>query len=264
MAGNLRSLYWSSYVYIGKPWSIADWTYYNNTLTLSLCVFGLVAGLIQRWTHRYKHLQIVGLVIKIIGIGILLKGKQATLNTVAMVMSPVLVGMGGAFSVVGSRVASQASVPHQDLALTISLLALWSRIGSAIGSAIAAVIWSARMPNALRENLPSTATEADITKFFGSIRSIRLAYGLEEPMRQGAIVAYRKTLYYLLVPATALAFVPLFAACFQTNFYLGKQQNAVTNVGPDGLPLAEEDIHKDLPPAKTRKEAFLRFWAGKS
>ncbi len=31
-----------------------DWTYFNKTVTVGLCVFGIVAGLIQRYTHRYK------------------------------------------------------------------------------------------------------------------------------------------------------------------------------------------------------------------
>ena len=260
----MRSLYWSSYIYIAKPWSYQDWVYYNNTLTLSLCVFGLVAGLIQRWTHRYKLLQIIGLCIKIIGVGIMLSGKRATMSTGAMVMSLILTGCGGAFSVVSSRVASQASVPHQDVALAIALLSLWSRVGGSIGSAIVAVIWADKMPKYMREYLPANATDADIKELFNSVSSIRTLYDYDDPMRQGAIEAYRRTLYYCIAPALGLAFIPLIAAFFQTNFYLGRQHNAVTNVGNDGLILKEEDRNPEsLPPPKNKKEAFLRFWAGR-
>ncbi|KAJ9133838.1 Siderophore iron transporter [Pleurostoma richardsiae] len=265
LAGNIRSLYWSSYVYIAKPWSYQDWVYYTNTLTLALCVFGVVAGLLQRWTHRYKLIQIVGLCIKLIGMGIMLDGRRATISTASMVIALIMVGCGGAFSVVGSRVASQASVPHQDVALAIALLSLWSKIGGSIGSAIVAVIWANKMPKMLRKYLPETATDADVTKLFNSVTSIRKLYAIDDPMRQGAIEAYRRTLYYCLAPALGLAFIPLIAAFFQTNFYLGKQQNAVTNVGNDGLVLKDEHKNSEpLPPAKTRKEAFLRFWAGRS
>lgn len=84
-------------------------------------------------------------------------------------------------------------------------------------------------------------------------------------MRKGIIEAYRRTLFYCLAPALALAFVPLFAACFQTNFYLGRQQNAVTNMGNDGQPLKEEEQNPEpLPPASSKKQAFLRFWGGQS
>lgn len=257
----MRGLYWTSYVLVAKPWSHQDWVYYGNTLTLALCIFGVVAGLIQRWTHRYKALQLFGLCLKIIGMGILLDGRRATISTASMVLSMVMVGAGGAFSVVGSRVASQAAVPHQDVALAISLLSLWSKIGSAIGSAIVAVIWTSQMPKQLHQHLPSSATEKDITKIFNNVKAARELYSYDSPMRQGIIEAYRSTLYYALAPALALAFIPLVAACFQTNFYLGKQQNAVTNVGNDGLPLKEEAREREA--AKSKKDAPLRFWAGK-
>lgn len=52
-----------------------------------------------------------------------------------LILFQFLVSIGGAFSVVGSRVASQASVPHQDMATVIALLSLWTSVGSAIGSA---------------------------------------------------------------------------------------------------------------------------------
>ncbi|KAF4953350.1 hypothetical protein FSARC_12401 [Fusarium sarcochroum] len=214
-------------------------------------------------THRYQTIQIAGLCVKITGIGILLDGRKATDNTVALVISMVLIGLGGSMSVVGSRVASEASVPHQDVALVISLLSLWSRIGSAIGSAVVSVIWPNKMPGELREHLPASANETDLQTLFSSVTKIRTLYEFDNPMRQGAITAYRNSLWYCLVVALGLAYINLFAAFFQTNYFLGKQQNAVTNVGNDGLPLEEENRNLEpLPPSKDKKEAFLRFWAG--
>ena len=258
----MRGLYWSSYVYVVKPWSYQNWVYYGNTLTLALCIAGPFVGLLQRWTHRYKAIQITGLMIKIIGMGITLNGKMATDSTAAMVIGLILIGFGGSMSVVGSRVASQASVPHQDVALAIALLALWSKIGTAIGSAIVVVIWAHVMPQQLRENLPSSATEADVQKLFGQLTAIRKQYSFDDPMRVGAILAYRRALYYCIAPALGLAFIPLIAAFFQNNYFLGKSQNAVTNIGNDGLPMSDDGSRKVLPPPKNKREAFLRFWAG--
>ncbi|KAK6815101.1 hypothetical protein RU639_008592 [Aspergillus parasiticus] len=136
LTGSVRGLCWDSYVYVAKPWGYQNWVYYGNTLTLALCIAGPFVGLLQRWEHRYKAIQIAGLVIKIIRMGIMLDGTMATANTGAMVTVMILVGFGGSMSVVGSRVASQASIPHQEVALAIPLLALWSKIGRAIGSAI--------------------------------------------------------------------------------------------------------------------------------
>lgn len=62
-------------------------------------------------------------------------------SDLALVSTQILISLGGAFIVVGSRVGTQASVPHQDLATVIALLSLWTRIGAAIGSAVATAIW---------------------------------------------------------------------------------------------------------------------------
>ena len=56
-----------------------------SSLTLALCSFGLIAGLIQRWTHRYKLLQVIGLGIKIIGMGLLVSGGKGTTSVVNFV-----------------------------------------------------------------------------------------------------------------------------------------------------------------------------------
>ncbi|KIY53783.1 MFS general substrate transporter [Fistulina hepatica ATCC 64428] len=273
VAGQMRGTYFASYVWIVQDFTLQNWTYFNNTMTIALCVFGIVVGLLQRWTHHYKRLQIFGLTVKLIGMGVLLVGTQDSVaagSTGVLALSQVLIGSGGAFSVVGSRVASQASVPHQDLALVVALLALWSKVGAAIGSAVAATIWSARMPVYLRQYMPASVSDDQVKVFFGDIRRIR-EYDMQDPIRQAAILAYQRTLYHLIVPAFFLSFIPLVAACFQTDYYLGKQQNAVMNVGVDGRHVtpdpsgdddSDESLVASLPP-KVRRERFLRFWAGK-
>jgi hypothetical protein len=173
-------------VLVTKPWSSQGWVYYNNTLTLALCIFGVVAGLL-RWTPRYELIQIIGLFIKILGMGILLDGDRATINTASMVITLVFIGAGGAMSVIGSRVRPQLSVPHQDFALAISLLSSWSKIGGSIGSAIVAVIWAEQMPKTLREYLPPKSIENDIKTIFGSVTSIKTKYAANHPMRLGAV-----------------------------------------------------------------------------
>ena len=85
LAGSMRSTYFSSYVLIVTNISIRDWSYLSDTLTLALCFFGIIAGLIQRWTHRYKLLQIIGLSIKIIGMGLLVSGGMGTTSIINFV-----------------------------------------------------------------------------------------------------------------------------------------------------------------------------------
>src|SRR4051794_15632371 len=72
----------------------------------------------------------------------------------------------------GNQLASQASVPHQDVALAISLLLLWSSIGASIGSAVSVAVWSNRMPGNLREFLPASVNETQIADFFADSASL--------------------------------------------------------------------------------------------
>lgn len=56
---------------------------------MGLCSFGLVAGVIQRYTHRYKALQIFGICVKIIGYGLLVD-KNGVHDVGRLVMSQLL------------------------------------------------------------------------------------------------------------------------------------------------------------------------------
>lgn len=134
---------------------------------MGLCSFGVVAGLIMRYTHRYKFLQLTGLSIKIIGYGLLVD-KRGVRSLARLTMAQLLTGMGGAFSVVGSQVSSQGSVPHQDVALVIALLSLWTNIGASIGSAIASAVWTHAMPINLRNFVPASVNDTEVMNMFAS------------------------------------------------------------------------------------------------
>lgn len=254
MAGYMNLTYISSYVYIVTDLDARHWNYWNNTLTMGLCGFGVVAGLVQRYTHRYKFIQICGLIIKIIGYGLLVD-KNGVRDLGRLTMSQVLAGAGGAFSVVASQVSSQGSVPHQDVALVIALLSLWTAIGGAIGTAIASGVWTSSMPGNLRRFIPLSTSDEDIALFFADITTIK-ALPFDSEVRQGAIRAYETTVYPLWAGALGLSFVSLIAGLFQTNYYLGDQQNAYDNKDITGETLHVE--HEVKP--KTKWQRMARFW----
>lgn len=239
-AGMLRLLYFSSYVWIIKNWSTKNWTYFNNTLTMSLCFFGVVVGIILRITHRVKYIQVFGLALKVVGQGLTVWARDGHYTDVTLVMTQILLGIGGACSVVGSQVASQASVPHQDMALVIALLSQWSNIGYAIGSAIAGAIWSGKMRGNLRKYMPDSVSDAQVDTFYGSITKIR-QYPYDSEIRQAAIKAYSDTAYFLFVPALSMTVIPFLVSFLQRNYYLGDSQNAVENTKE------EKEKEKDMP-----------------
>ncbi|GAA6008034.1 uncharacterized protein JCM10292_000719 [Rhodotorula paludigena] len=225
LGGYIRSTYFSSFIWVITDWNLRDYTFFLNTLTVGLCVFGLLAGLIQRYTRDYKYLQIAGLCIRTAGLGLTFYARGRNATDAALVWTQILIALGGAFSVVGSRVASQASVPHADLATVIALLALFSRIGSAMGSAIAAAVWTGKMPAALHHQLDGRLTASEIAKIFGSIK---VARNQPDEIRQLVINAYNDVVgLNLYLPALLISVISIVAGCCTQRFYLGNRHNAV-------------------------------------
>lgn len=210
-ASATRNNYFSSYLYVIKDWSNYRWTVFLGITTLVLCFFGPIGGLIHRATHRYKTLMVTGTVLKLIGSGIqLTQGARSTQSTAALACSQVLLGL-GAFQVIGVRVASQASVPHEDLSSVISLISLWSTMGSSVGYTIAATIWTDRMLPCMREEMPGVS-EKTINTVYGSIKTLRTDYEWNDPIRQGAVRAYTRVNGIIFITAMVLNVVPFICA----------------------------------------------------
>ncbi|KAK6903936.1 hypothetical protein I203_107447 [Kwoniella mangroviensis CBS 8507] len=223
-SGSLSGAYWSSWLYITKDYSVEHYTYLTNCLTVGLCFFGFLAGAVQRYTHRYKYLQLCGLSIRIIAQGLvyLSASKSSAGTTATIVMGQILISLGGGISVISSSVACQGSVPHQDMALAMALLSLWTSIGGSIASAIAAAVWNKQVPAKLALYLGDTHNSTELAEIFGSILVARTA----QP-RPLVIQAYNEAIRPLYIAALVTSTLSLVAGAFTTNFYLGTTHNAI-------------------------------------
>lgn len=140
----------------------------------------------------------------------------------------------------GTQIATQGSVPHQDLAQMIAQLSLWTRLGGAIGTSVAANVWTNNMPvNMAREGVP----EELIPTLYGSITSIKDTYSFEDPIRQAAIRAYDSTVRPMFIAATVFTALTFFCALFMPDFYLGKSHNKIEGTDVRGNKV--EDVASD-------------------
>ncbi|KAK2607157.1 hypothetical protein N8I77_005859 [Diaporthe amygdali] len=235
-ASSVRNTYYSSYIYVIKEWTTYQWTIFLGITTMGLSLLGPIVGLIQRRTHRYKSMMVFGAIARMVGYGILVNGATGSMTQdTGRLIAAQLIFCLGSFNVVGARVGSQAAVPHEDMATVIALLALWSTLGSSVGSAISSAIWTNEMLNRMYEEMiPAGADEKTIKKLYGSIKKLRSSYAFDDPIRQAAIRAYAAINGHIAIAALVLAAVPAIATLFMPDFYLGKQQNAITNTGLDG------------------------------
>lgn len=220
-------LYFTSYTYVVCDLTTTQWGYLNNAISVSMCFFAVITGLLHRLTHRYKMWQIFGFVIQIIANGLLVQtNHQATISLGRLAAYYTLSGMGSGFATTSAEVALQASVPHKDLGISISFMSLFSNVGAAIGYAIGAVIWEGKMYNALRNSISTDVTDDIVLSMYGSIYVIA-AYPFGTTVRDQAINAYQNVNFYLYAIELGLGFIPFIIVFFQSNYYLGDTQNAV-------------------------------------
>ncbi|KAH9912103.1 MFS general substrate transporter [Epithele typhae] len=236
----LTFTYLQSFVLVTKPWSMTNVFYFGQAQTVGLTLFGIAAGIIMRFTHRYKPLLIIGLCIRIAGVALMIHARSDVGTDASLVWTQVLQGLGGGFAAVCSSVGAQASVPHADVAMVIALVLLWTEIGGGVGGSVAGGIWAAVMPGKLKEKLPELS-EAERAALFGSITDVRKR-PLSHPVRAGVVAAYSDTMEIMVVVATVLSVIPLALSFLMPDWYLGDAQNAVEELTVS----ADEEPYEDV------------------
>ncbi|KAI0793538.1 MFS general substrate transporter [Fomes fomentarius] len=244
----LTFTYLSSFVLVTKPWSMTNVFYFGQAQTVGLTVFGITAGVIMRFTRRYKPLLVTGLTIRLFGVALMIHSRSTDASSAELVWTQILQGMGGGFAAICSGVGAQAAVPHADLAMVIALVLLWTEIGGGVGGSVAGAIWSGMMPSKLKDYLP-TLSQDERDELFGNITAVR-ARPMDDPVRQGVINAYSDTMKRMLIIATVLSVIPLVLSLLMPNWYLGDQQNAVEDVG--GVARKNHSRHTSLSRSRVR------------
>ncbi|KAL0953094.1 hypothetical protein HGRIS_004365 [Hohenbuehelia grisea] len=234
----LTFTYLFSFVIVVKPWPLLHATYFAQTQTVALTVFGICAGFAMRFLHRYKYILIGGLCVRLLGVGLMIHSRGANASDAEIVWTQILQGIGGGFAAVSLQVGAQASIPHVDVAMVTAVVLLVTEIGGSVGSAVAGALWSNMMPGKLAHYLP-TVPEADRQKLFGSIVAAS-SFPRGHPVREGVIAAYSDVMETMLIVATVLSVFPIFIALAMPDWYLGDQQNAVEKVDLTGEKTAEE------------------------
>ncbi|KAI1000501.1 MFS siderochrome iron transporter 1 [Podosphaera aphanis] len=186
--------------------SIRDAGYINNIYSIGSCFWAVIfAGLI-RVTGRFKYLSIIHLCLQIIGVGLMIHFRQPFFNLAYVVMCQILISFGGGGLVISAQMAVMAACPRKTFAIPLALLALFSSIGGAIGTAISGAIFTKKFPQVLKNELPGNQTLNDL--LYGSV-STQLSYPFGTPEREAVLKAYGEAMWYQTIVATVVL-VPCF------------------------------------------------------
>lgn len=217
-----------TWVMIVKDWDNTDAGYFSNTQSLCLTVFGIAAGFISLASKQYKWTLITGSVIRMLGIGLMIRYRETVSSTFQVVMPQVLQGLGGGFLGVTLQVAAQVSVRHQDVATVTAYVLLITEIGGACGSALVGAVQTNVLPGLLDKHLPmlDAATRQAI---YGAPTFYLTTYPLGTPERTGIIDAYNEYMHKLLIIGIVLAAPPILLGFLVSNYKLNNKQNCVSD-----------------------------------
>ncbi|KAI8140793.1 major facilitator superfamily domain-containing protein [Fennellomyces sp. T-0311] len=237
----LQYLFQYSFILVAKDWTATEMSLFGNIQTVALCLFGLISGTILIWWKRPKWLMVAGLLIRLLGVGIMINARGALGGTAELVWCQLLQGWGGGFASTISGMMASAMVPHTDMAVVVALVNLFAEIGNGIGTSIATAVWNAQMPGELAAHMP-TNNATLVNDFFNSATLIA-SYPLDDPLRQGAIIAYGNVMRKLCIGATVVAVVPPIIAYFMlTDIELDNTQNKFDNRDLTGKVVEEAKV----------------------
>ncbi|KAK0230661.1 drug:h+ antiporter [Armillaria fumosa] len=237
----LTYVYLYSFVIVVKPWpvyvssecanltnfcrSLINATYFIQTQSVGLTFFGILCGLAMRFLHRYKLLLVVGLAIRLLGVGLMIHSRGANGSDVEIVWTQIIQSMGGGMSAITIQTAAQASVSHKDVATATAMVLLLTEIGGAIGNSVAGAIWTNLMPGKLLKYLPNISQD-ERDALYSSITTVT-TYARGTEIREGVISAYGDVMKIMLIVATVMSVIPLAISFFMPDWHLGEKQNAV-------------------------------------
>lgn len=205
-----------------------DALYFSNCQSLALTVFGILAGFISLGTKNYKWVLVTGAAIRILGIGLMIKYREAGSSNVQAVFPQVLQGMGGGFLGITLQVAAQVSVRHQDVATVTAYFLLLTEIGGACGNAVVGAVQTNTLPGYLDKYLPMLSA-AERAKIFASPGTAAVGYPIGSPERTGIINAYNAYMHTLLIVAIVLSVPPLILGFLIKDRKLNDKQNCVSD-----------------------------------
>ena len=183
----------------------------------------VLIGIVISYTHHYKYYITIGSAIYLLGIGLMIRYRVQGSSTSQIVGTQVVVGIGGGLVNVPAQLGVQASVAHQDVAAATAIFLTIVEVGGAVGSAISGAIWTANIPEKLRQYLPPSA-QADATLIFGNL-TLAKSYALGSPERIAIDRSYQETMNILLIVAACLAVPLLPLSLMMRNYRLGKVCN---------------------------------------
>lgn len=205
--------YFFSFLQVVNGLTITQASYIGNIYSIGSCFFSLIVGVLIRWTGRFKWLALgFGVPLTTLGVGLMIAFRQPDVNIGYIIMCQIFIAFSGGTLVICEQMAVMAATTHQYIAVVLALEAMFASIGGAIGSTVAAAIWTGVFPEKLGEYLPAES-QGNLTTIYGSITE-QMSYPMGSPTRNAINQAYGDAQKTMLIAATAIQAISFVAVFF--------------------------------------------------
>ncbi|PFH57389.1 hypothetical protein XA68_15136 [Ophiocordyceps unilateralis] len=211
--------YFSSFLQVVNGLSLTEATYVGKIYVMGSCFWGIATGLLIRLSGRFKWLALYfGVPLTILGVGLMIHFRQPHTHLGYVIMCQIFIALAGGTITICEQTAVMAVITHQHAAVVLAVLSMCSSVGGAIGSTIAAAIWTTVFPRKLAELLPPES-QAELQAIYGNL-SHQMTFPIGSPTREAINLAYGETQRMMLIPAVAVLFVGLAGVAAWRNVHV--------------------------------------------
>ncbi|KAH7166453.1 major facilitator superfamily domain-containing protein [Dactylonectria macrodidyma] len=202
--------YFYSFLVVVFRESVTHATYITNIYTVGSCFMAIVMGVVILYNGRLKWQALYfGVPLTVLGVALMIKFRQPDTNIGYIVMCQIFIAFGGGILVICEQMTVMAVSTQREIPAVIAMESMIANVGGAIGSAIAAAMWTGIFPKKLLEYLPEDDL-ADFASIYGDM-TIQASYADGTDTREAIVHAYADTQRLMLITATSLYAITLFS-----------------------------------------------------
>lgn len=231
--------YFQSYLLVVQGESVSSAGRIVQTFTFTSTISSIAISLLIKHFKRYKVFVVLGSLIYLLGLAFMLRYRSQGSSRFTIVLSQMIVGVGGGMLHGPAQLGIQASASHQDVAAATAIFLTILEIGGAVGNAIAGAIWTYNVPAKLAEYLPPE-TKGQASAIYGNITLAANGWPMGSPTRNAINLAYQETMSKILTVAVCIAVPCVLLSFFMKDYKLDEIDQHVKGVVVGGVHASSE------------------------
>lgn len=218
--------FFQSYLLVVHNLSVSAAGHMVQTFTFSATITSLIVSFVIKYMKHYKYFVVLGSMIYVAGLGLMMGYRTERASIPTILITQIVVGIGGGMLNVPAQLGVQASASHQEVASATAVFLTILEIGGAVGNAISGAIWTNSVPKKLALYLPAD-TKDQAGAIYGNVTLAATGWPMGSPTRVAINQAYQETMTKILTVALCVAAPCIILSFFMKNYKLDEMDQHV-------------------------------------